>query len=433
MKSLTVQMEDARPMPDITSNSEYEDSLLGAILLDNRVLEEYPIHAQYFEAPRAQEVFRAIRETIGRGATANIVEVARALPSQAGYIARLTDGVLSAVNAEFYVRELLGLYQRRAIVRLARQMAEMVHDEQNTANDIIGTCDRALMDIALTSERGYRHVSEIIPPTISEIEAAYEHRGNLTGVDTGFSDLNGRTGGLQRQWLVVIGARPGAGKTAIALNMISAALRQGKACGMFSAEMSAESVMKRFFSDWGNTDHRAMITGFVDPTILDKIREASERLVEHKLYINDKSNIPLNDLISEAYRMRRREKIDILFVDYLSLVSNKTKAPRHEQVAEISQALKGLSRELDIPIVALSQLNRESQDERPKISQLRDSGSVEQDADLIILLWNKGAKQPDDPKKDVSMIVAKHRHGPVGDRDMIFHATRMRFYEVENA
>jgi replicative DNA helicase len=420
-------------MHDITRSSEYEDALLGAILLDNRVMEEHPIHAQYFEAQRAKEVFRAIVETIAKGAVANIAEVAKALPGQVPYISSLSDASLSSANAGFYVQELRGMFQRREIIKLARQMAEMTHDVQNSSADILGACDRALMDISLSSEKGYRHISEIIPNTIAEIQAAYAHRGALTGIDTGFADLNRRTGGFQAQWFVVIGARPGAGKTAIALNCITAALKAGKCVGMFSAEMSAESITKRLFADWGNVDHRSMITGYVSPTDLERIEEAAGALVDKNLYVNDRPNVPLNDLVSEAYRMKRREKIDILFVDYLSLVSNKTHAPRHEQVAEISQALKGLARELDIPIIALSQLTREAQDERPKLSQLRDSGSVEQDADMVIFLWNRGSKEKNDPKQEVTMITEKHRHGPKGDCEMIFHATRMRFYEVQGA
>jgi replicative DNA helicase len=282
-------------------------------------------------------------------------------------------------------------------------------------------------------EVGYKPISAWALQVVKEIEAAIASRGALTGIPTGFEGLDALTNGLQNQAFIVIGARPGSGKTSIALNMTSAAVRAGRAVGFFSAEMSAPQIIKRIVADWSSTDHRRIISGIMGERDRRAIAESLEGICQSRIFFNDSPSINLKDLVSDAKRMRRKDKIDILFVDYLSLITNDRKQlPRHEQVAEISKSMKGLARELNIPVVVLSQLTREAQGERPKLSQLRDSGSVEQDSDMVILLHQIGYEDESKQIMRLNLIVEKNRSGAVGDIPMSFKPAHMRFSQAED-
>ena len=411
------------------TNEEYEKLLLGAILIDNHIIEEYPIDAALFDTVKAGEIFRIVLLVIASGAQANIIEVSMRLPADRAYIASLTDNP-SAANVGYYIEQLRELSRRRAIVKMARDAMDMVRDYENSSGDIIQECDKMLLDISMDRKAGYKHVSECLGPALDNILEAFNRKGAIGGIDTGFPELNEKTNGWQPQTLDVIGARPGSGKTSIALNMTAAAIRAGHAVGFFSAEMSAPAIIKRMLSDWGNVEYARLNSGLVSNTDLQRVEEAIAKIAKEKLFINDRANISLGEVVSESRRMRSKESVEIIFIDYLSLIANvKGNIPRHEQVAEISRTLKGLARELNIPIVVLSQLTREAQGERPKLSQLRDSGAVEQDADIVALLWNKG--YTDDTKQllNVIFIVEKNRNGSTGDIPMVFRPSRMHFRE----
>jgi replicative DNA helicase len=214
--------------------------------------------------------------------------------------------------------------------------------------------------------------------------------------------------------------------------MSTAALRAGNAVGFFSAEMDAKSILKRMISDWGSVDFKRLQSGVMGKGDFASIEEAFRQIVDSRLFINDRPCISLYDLVSSARQMRRKEAIGVLFIDYLSLVTNERRdIPRHEQVAEISRTLKGLARELDIPIVVLSQLTREAQGERPKLSQLRDSGAVEQDADMVILLHALGFTDESRTELKINLIVEKNRNGATGEISMVFKPQVMRFGESD--
>lgn len=416
---------------DAMQNDEYERNLLGQILLDNTVRGEYQIDRSLFSSERNAKVYEAIERVIASGAIANIVEVARMIPDEAGFVANLTS-YPSAANVGYHVAELRELTRRRAIMRMAREASEMTRDYQNKSDDIIAACDRILLEISMNKDGGYRHVSACMDEALAMILKAHETKGKISGVPTGFETLDKWTCGWQPGTLNVIGARPGAGKTSIALNMASTALRAGYPVGFFSAEMNAAAIIKRMIADWGAVNFGTLNSGFYGENDLPKIESACIDIAATRLYVNDMPNIKLGALIEDARRMKRKEGAGIIFVDYLSLVDNKrSDIPRHEQVAEISRMLKGLSRELEIPIVALSQLTREAQGERPKLSQLRDSGGVEQDADIVILLWNKGWTDEAKDALEIVFIVEKNRNGQTGDVDMIFKPSRMRFGEID--
>ena len=411
-------------------NHEYESALLGCILLDNRVMDEIQINSAIFDNQLCRNTFKEIENIRAKRAVADIVTVSQAMRDQAAFIAGLTSYVPSAANARFYYDELAELARRRRLSSLARELGEEAINADSSSS-IFSFLDKSLSEIANIREIGYENVSGFMLPTIRELEARYKNKGKLSGIDTGFPELNIKTDGWQKQSLVIIGARPGSGKTSIALNMASAAVKSDNAIGFFSAEMSGPSLLKRLIADWGSANYNGMNTGKMTPSDLLSIQEAGKKLADTSFFINDQPSITLDALITDARKMKRRENINILFVDYLSLISNRRNdIPRHEQVAEISSRLKSLARELDIPVIVLSQLTREAQGERPKLSQLRDSGAVEQDADIVILLHNLGWTDDHHTRIKLNLIVEKNRNGATGDIPMQFVPAWMRFNEV---
>jgi replicative DNA helicase len=411
---------------------QYERLLLGCVLQDNQLLDELKVTESLFASDKNRAIWREIERKRAAGECANIVEVGIKFPEYAAYISSLTTNSFTTEAAGYY-RELCEAARIRGLSRLARDIVALAGDEK-TSDDILTFIDSALLRISANKTAGYRHVYEYLAETVEEIEKAYALKGALSGIPTGFQKLDDLTDGWQSEDLVIIGARPGTGKTSIALNMSTAALKAGRRVGFFSAEMSAVKIVKRLIADWGNIEHRKLRSGYMGQGEFSKITDACDEISKTSLFINDTSGITLTDLVSDARRMRRKDAIDMVFIDYLSLISNKSdKVPRHEQVAEISASMKNLALELRIPVIVLSQLTREAQGERPKLSQLRDSGALEQDSDMVILLQHCG--YVDDAKTQIklNMIVEKNRSGRVGDVPMLFVADKMRMKEVEES
>jgi replicative DNA helicase len=237
--------------------------------------------------------------------------------------------------------------------------------------------------------------------------------------------------GMQKQDYIIIGARPSQGKTALALTMINAACKAGKSVGFFSAEMGILSILRRLASLEGSIEADKMRSGWFTPTDFASLRNVCDYLNEAKLYINETPNISLRALVSEAQKMKRNENIDIIFLDYISLVKNNSSKPRHEQIAEISVEMKGLARSLDIPIVVLSQLRREAQGQKPQLNDLRESGQIEQDADLVCLLHNEGIHNGNPDILKYQLLVEKARNYATKTIDMLFYKKYTRFIELE--
>lgn len=413
-----------------TANVAYEHALLGCVLFDNRVLDEYAITTDFFTAPENVEIWGEIMRARASGAEANIREIALRMPDKALKIAELTDCMTSA-NVGMYYSELKESLRARKLVDMMRGTSARMRDGLKTT-DLIEYIEKSLTDLSDSADSGYKHASAYMPEFIKTIENAYANRGKLTGIDTGIEGLNGKTNGWQRQTMTIIGARPGTGKTALALKLASAALRTQKRVGIFSAEMDAVSIIKRMVADWGNVSHTKMNSGFLGDTDILSITDAAGEIAATNLYISDAPAIDLPLLVSESRRMRRKDKVDVIFVDYLSLITNpRHDIPRHEQVAEISARCKQLSRELNIPLVVLAQLNRCAEGERPNKSHLRDSGNIEQDADIIILLHDLGFTDAERTVSKINMIIDKQRNGPVGDIPLAFNPSRMSFKEMD--
>jgi replicative DNA helicase len=412
-------------------NHDYEMALLGAVLIDNRVLEEFPLNEALFDNENCRMVLREINTIRARGGVADIKTVALGMAERASFVAVLSSCAPSSANAAFYYKELVELSRRRRFSSLARELSELAIGAESS-DEIFRYIDESVSKIADTRQTNYALIQDYMPSVINMLSERFKNKGKLSGIPTGFPELDDKTDGWQNGNLIIIGARPGTGKTSIALNMASAAVRHNFKVGFFSAEMSAEALIMRMIADWGSANFRGMRTGRLSPSDMASIAEGGKLLAATHFFINDQPAISLDALLSDARKMKRREGVQILFIDYLSLINNRRdRTPRHEQIAEISASLKNLARELGLPVIVLSQLTRDAQGDRPNMAQLRDSGAVEQDADVIILLHNLGWADDAHTRLKLNLIVEKQRDGAIGDIPMQFVPSYMRFNEME--
>ncbi|MBA7540273.1 Replicative DNA helicase [subsurface metagenome] len=272
--------------------------------------------------------------------------------------------------------------------------------------------------------------------TIEVIEKLFHNSGDYIGVPSGFSSLDSYTAGFQNAEFIVIGARPSVGKTALALTMAgNMSIKNHIPVGFFTLEMSSMALMQRLLSSEARLKSHALRSGILKPSDFHKLTEAAGKIYEAPLYIEDSPNLKLLDLRAQARRMRSQHKVSIIFIDYLTLIGSEHQdMPRHEQIAEISRSLKALARELNIPVVALSQVSRESEGKRPSLANIRESGSIEQDADVVIFLHRE--RQPDTDGSDIprnirtEVIIAKQRNGPVGTIELAFIPEYTKFEDM---
>jgi replicative DNA helicase len=320
------------------------------------------------------------------------------------------------------------------MARIASSIIASSFEESIDTRLIIEEAEREIFKITEKQASGsYYMAKEIVPKTIEAIERSYHTKESYTGIPSGFGDLDNYTSGFQNSEFIVIGARPSVGKTAFALSMAAnMSMRQGRAVGFFTLEMSGMALIQRLLSSEARLSSSKLRSGLLRPADFHSITEAAGRIYEAQLYIEDSPNLKLLDLRALARRMKFQHNIEIIFIDYITLVSAENmELARHEQIAEISRSLKALARELDIPVVALSQVKRETEGKKPTLADLRESGSIEQDADVVLFLHRerqidkKGDESTNEYVTDI--IIAKQRNGPVGMLKLAFIPNYTRF------
>jgi replicative DNA helicase len=354
-------------------------------------------------------------------------------------VAALIDAVATTANAEAYARIVRDKSIHRRLVSAGNQILRLGYAEDRELEDVLDEAERLVFEIASTGASGsVRHVSEVLGVTFEQIERRFHEGQIVTGVSTGFIDFDRLTGGFQPGSLNIIAARPSMGKTAFALNIAQhAAQEKGVPVLLFSLEMGAEQLAQRLLGAEARVNIHDLRTGNFPEKAWDSLAEAAGRLSQSPIYIDDSSLLTTSDLRARVRRFqaRQKDKLGMVVVDYLQLMSwSRRTDSKQQEVSEISRALKGVAREFDIPVVALSQLSRavESRpDKRPQLSDLRDSGAIEQDADLVCLLFRPGYYEPkssgQENNPEAEVIVAKHRNGPTGTVDLIFLQEFARF------
>jgi replicative DNA helicase len=442
MARVDVSLE--RTMPN---SIDSERAVLGAILLEEKAIfaaaEILIADDFYLEAHR--EIFRTMlalaEEEISIDYFTLREELRRRdkeeLTGGAAYIAGLTDGLPRCTNAAHYARTVREKATSRQLIHLSHELMLRCYEGEERPGEILAKTESQIFKIASREIRGgFEPTSELAHAAYKEIEETARNRGPVSGIDTGFTDLNRMTGGLHNQNLVVIAARPGLGKTSFCLNIAChAAITGRKPVGIFSLEMSKPELMKRMISSLAEVDANRMQSGYLSRDDWTRISHATANLSAAPIYIDDSANLTMLQVRAKAQRLAMEHGIDLLVVDYLQLVSGSRRYEnRTQEVTEISRGLKNLAKELDIPVIAVSQLNREvekrSGNRKPQLSDLRESGAIEQDSDLVLFISHEGTEDDigaGDCTTEIS--IGKQRNGMTGTFKLTF---RKRITKFEN-
>jgi len=406
----------------------YEKAYLGCLMQRSDALQEYRLAPGDFSVPFHQKVMRAILDVEQEGATPDIVVIgAKFHGGDVARVAEMTDSFSS--NVQFYYEKVRESSRRRRLRALGQKLVEysLDKDSEETLQDI----EQSLLEIHSQSHAGYTTIGDFVHAAVGAIEEARNRKGALSGLPTGFKTLDAYTDGFQREEVIIVGARPGTGKTAISLNMVEAMTRAGHSVGYFTAEMSGRLLVQRLMASLSGIAHEKLRSGILTHADFKALYEASETIYEKRVFVNETPNIKLPDLLNEARRMKRRDDIEAVFIDYMSLVTHpKSELPRHEQVADVSRNLKRIARELQVPVVVLSQVTRDTQGKPPTLANIRESGAIEQDADVVMFLHPSGdvvnGFQP------VDLIISKNRNGPAGSTiPLMFSQKTVTFFEQD--
>jgi replicative DNA helicase len=431
-------------------DEEAERAALGAMLFDTEAVEAASRYLRPgdFYTPANGKIFEAILRLQDLKVKPDILTVTGEL-RQAGkldeaggpdYVASLTSIIPTSANIEYYSKTIQDYSLRRALLRAASEISSSSFDESQEARRILEEVQQRIFELSDSRQLfKFRVAKTVVQEALTIIEKLQKDKKAFTGIASGFGDLDSLTTGFKPSEFIIIGARPSMGKTAIALNIASyAAVKRKIPTAFFSLEMSDVSLVMRLISSEANIDSNSLRTGYISTAQMDLLFKTMGDLYEAPLYFVDQPNMRLLDLRSQARRLVANQKVEIIFIDYITLITLENfRLQPHEQIAEISRSLKSLARELDIPIIALSQLTREAEKDRPSLANIRASGAIEQDADVVMFLDrkreddNKGTDQAGRPDTlETKLILAKNRNGPTGTVHLQFLPKYAKFVSM---
>jgi replicative DNA helicase len=427
-------------------NIEAEDSLLSAILVDNTTLLEVveiltPVD---FYRTAHQKIFAAMSDLFNRSEPVDLVTLANDLKEKgqletvggAAYLARLVDTVPMAVNAQHYARIIRDKAVLRRLIENANAITKRCLLEQGGAEDIIDFAEASIFAITeKKSRQAFYPLSKLIDLNIDFLEEKQKNKSLVTGVPTGFTQLDNLTSGLQNSDLIILAARPSMGKTALALNIARHAAVEGAVpVAIFSLEMSKEQLSLRLLCAEARIDSSRLRSGFFSMEDWERLTDAAGVLSAAPVFIDDSASLSAMEVRAKARRLKMDKNIGLIIIDYLQLMQARTSAERRElEISEISRSLKALAKELNLPVIALSQLNRmleQRNDKRPRLSDLRESGALEQDADVVAFIYRDevyNKEESNSQKGTAEIILAKQRNGPTGDVRLTFLSAYTRF------
>lgn len=429
-------------------NLEAEQAVLGALMLEPEVGSSVfeILQPEDFYRDNHRLIFSALRDLFERGDPVDLVSVAEALRQagrleQVGGIATVSEiarSVPSAVNVDFYAQLVAEKSMLRQLIRVAGRIAEKGYEPGEEAATLLAEAEKLFLELSQRHVKdGFESIRNILLNTFEKIEMLYANKGNLTGVPTFFNDLDRMTSGWQPSDLVIIAARPSMGKTALVLNMAqNAAVRGNVPVAVFSLEMSKEQLVQRMLCSEAMVDQQRVRTGNLLDTDWPKLTRAVGPLSDAPIFIDDTVGISLVELRSKARRLKMEHGLGMIVIDYLQLMTLGRRAEsRQQEIAAISRGLKGIARELSVPVIALSQLNRgveQRQDKRPIMSDLLESGAIEADADVISFIYRDEYYNPESEKKGIAeIIIAKHRNGPVGTLELGYLKEFTKFVNLD--
>lgn len=434
-------MPRSRTLPH---NVEAEESVLGAILIDKdaiNIVSEL-LKAESFYNETHSLVYDCMLTLYEQRKPIDLLTISAELKKRnaeeldSEFFTKLIDAVPSAANVEHYAKLVHEAHTKRSLIRSSTEVAELAFQEESDVKEVLDKAEGAIFSLSQGHvTRGFIPIKDTLASSFDRIDELHRNGAGLRGVKTGFSDLDNLLSGMQKANLIILAARPGQGKTAIMLNMaLHAAVVERVPVGIFSLEMSKEELVDRFLVSQADVDAWRLKTGKLTEDDFTRLSEAMGKLADAPLFIDDTPGLSIMEMRSKARRLQLEHQLGLIVVDYLQLVDpGRRLDSRVQEVGIISQSLKNLARELNIPVLSASQLSRavESRGEkRPQLSDLRESGAIEQDADVVMFLYRPDAEIAG-PTIQTKLLVAKHRNGATDEIDLLFRGDRIRFYSVE--
>ncbi len=425
-------------------NIEAEKSVLGSMLIDDEAigLGLEILDEGWFYEESHRKIYAAILELYNNRKKIDLITLTDKLRNDghleavggATFLSSLIEFVPTSANVEHYA----GIVKEKGILReLIKSATQIVAESfagKSTVEDIVDNAEQLIFKIADLKQRQQSfHIKDLVRTSIENLDKLYQRKEHVTGIPSGFKDFDYMTSGLQNSDLIIIAGRPSMGKSAFAVSMAeNASIEHGRAVAFFSLEMSKESLVQRMLCSQARVDAHKVRSGFLSPSDWPELTRAASVLSKSKIFIDDTPSISALELRAKARRLKANHDIQLIVVDYLQLMRGGGKVEsRQQEISEISRSLKAIARELSIPVIALSQLSRaveSRQDHRPQLSDLRESGAIEQDADVVILLMREEYYNPTDENRGIAeIIVAKQRNGPTGTVKLMFKKEYMRF------
>ncbi|MGM0866780.1 MAG: replicative DNA helicase [Bacillota bacterium] len=430
-------------------NIEAEQAVLGAIFLEPSALtttSEILIPEDFYRHSH-QKIYNVMLNLGDGGKAVDLITVTEELAAAkeledvggVAYLSELAASVPTATNIEYYAKIVEEKSLLRRLIRTATDIASDGYAREDEVDSLLSEAEKNIMEVAQRKNAGaFHNIKDVLVRTYDNIETLTNRKGDVTGISTGFADLDHMTAGFQRNDLIIVGARPSMGKTAFALNIAqNVAVKAKENVAIFSLEMGAEQLVMRMLCAEGNINAQNLRTGDLTDEDWRKLTMAMGSLSNAGIYIDDTPGIKVGEIRSKCRRLAQEHGLGMILIDYLQLIqgSGRSGENRQQEVSEISRSLKGLARELEVPVIALSQLSRgveQRQDKRPMMSDIRESGSIEQDADIVAFLYREDYYDKEAENKNIiEIIIAKQRNGPVGNVSLAFVKEYNKFVNLE--
>jgi replicative DNA helicase len=434
-------IEEIRVPPQ---NVDAEKSVLGSMLIDEEAigLAIEILDETWFYEQVHRKIYHAIVDLYKAHQNVDLITLSDKLKNDGilddvggvSYLSMIIDFVPSSANVEHYARIVKERGVLRKLIRNATMIIAESHRNIGNVEEVVDNAERLIFEIAdLKQKQRAIHIKDLVKESIETLDNLYQRKEHVTGIATGFEKLDHMTSGFQKSDLIIVAGRPSMGKSALAVSIGEyASLEHNIGVAFFSLEMSKEQLVQRMLCSLARVDAHKLRSGFLSPSDWPKLTAAAGKLSESRIFIDDTPSISVLELRAKARRLKANNDVQLIVLDYLQLMRSTTKSDsRQQEISEISRSLKALSRELDLPIIAMSQLSRaveSRQDKKPQLSDLRESGAIEQDADLVILLMREEYYEPTEENRGIAdLIIAKQRNGPVGTIKLSFIKEYMRF------
>lgn len=434
----------------IPQNLEAEKGVLGSVLIDQNIMSDILsiIKSRDFYETKHQLIFEAMLKLFEKSTPIDLLTLTDQLKQEktltkiggSAYLAELTNYVPTAGHAEAYAKLVAQTGIRRRLISAAGEIVDIGYDEATPVEELLGKAEKQIFDVSDQNTVGdLVSLENILTDSLERIETLHKNKGALRGVSTGYRDLDNMTAGLQRSDLIILAARPAMGKTTLVTNLAyNVATIEKQPVLFFSLEMSKEQLVDRMLADAAGVDSWKIRTGNLNDEDFTKLSQAMNEMAETPIMIDDTPGLSILDMRTKARRVAHDQQLGLIIVDYLQLMQASFRAKdgnRVQEVSEISRGLKLIARELNVPVIALSQLSRTVENRNPKVPQLadlRESGSIEQDADIVMFIYREAYYEPETERQNITdLIIAKHRNGPVGKVELYFHPERLRFMSLD--